>query len=91
MRRTPYSNNRCIPQLKESKENLFPYNPSEWISSRELAIRLGKLRKDGSPSLGAIHTMVYRKQLVGRKFFGRLMFSWSEISRQIAISFSKGE
>lgn len=91
MSRYPYSRNRRDSFSRESEVSPFPTNnSSEWISSRELAVRLGKLQKDGKPSLGAIHTMVYRKQLVARKFFGRLMFSWSEVSRLIGLSPFKG-
>ena len=91
MRRDTYTGNRSVALPKTSLKTLFPYDPSDWISSHELAIRLGKLRKDGKPSLGAIHTMVYRKQLDARKFFGRLMFSWTQVCRQIALSPPKGE
>ena len=64
---------------------------SGWMTAEEAAAYLRKFRKkDGKPSVGAIHSMVYRGQLIGRKFFGRLLFRRAELDRLIVLSPSTG-
>ncbi len=64
---------------------------SDWMTAEEAAAYLRKFRrKDGKPSVGAIHSMVYRGQLIGRKFFGRLLFRRTELDRLIALSPTTG-
>ena len=87
MRRKPYSAARYIEPAYEA-----PFAPSgikleEWLTAEEAAALLKKFRKkDGKPSIGAIHTMIWRGQLKARKFLGRLMFSRAELERLIAFS-----
>jgi len=87
MRRRPYSAGKRIEPAIEP-----PFAPSdsksgEWLTSQQAAALLKKLRrKDGKPSVGAIHTMIWRGQLKARKFFGRLMFSRTELERLIVFS-----
>ena len=60
---------------------------TDWMTAEEAAAYLRKFRrKDGKPSVGAIHSMVYRGQLIGRKFFGRLLFRRTELDRLVALS-----
>lgn len=87
MRRRPYSAAKnIVPDFE------VPFAPSgfkkeEWLTAEEAAALLKKFRKkDGKPSVGAIHTMIWRGQLRARKFLGRLMFSRIELERLIALS-----
>ena len=87
MRRRPYSVEKAIqPALKA------PFAPSEfasedWLTTEQAAVLLKRFRKkDGKPSLGEIHTMIWRGQLKARKFFGRLMFNRAELLQLIAFS-----
>ena len=87
MRRRPYSAGKRINPTDEA-----PFAPSgnkseEWLTSEQAAALLKRHRKkDGKPSVGAIHTMIWRGQLKARKFFGRLMFSRTELERLIVFS-----
>ncbi len=87
MRRRPYSAEKAIqPAIKAS------FVPSEfasedWLTTEQVAVLLKRFRKkDGKPSIGAIHTMIWRGQLKARKFLGRLMFNRSELLQLIAFS-----
>jgi len=87
MRRRPYSATRHIEPAFTAPFAPTGYNQQEWLSTEEAATLLKKFRKkDGKPSLGAIHTMIWRRQLSARKFFGRLMFNRTELDRLIAFS-----
>ena len=87
MRRRPYSAGKRIKPAVEPPFVPSECNSSEWLTSQQAAALLKKLRRtDGKPSVGAIHTMIWRGQLKARKFFGRLMFSRAELERLIVFS-----
>lgn len=74
MRRRPYSAKRKgfidgSPVLADLSMK------DEWLTSIEAAIHLKKFRrKDGKPSIGAIHSMVWREKLPAIYSMGRLVF-----------------
>jgi hypothetical protein len=77
----PFAPSGFLPTGKPSGYN------GEWLTAEEAAALLKKFRKkDGKPSVGAIHTMIWRGQLKARKFLGRLMFSRTELETLIALS-----
>ncbi len=90
MRRVPYKCEKPRDKAHATIHTIGPpvsYNPEEWANSEEAATILRKFRKkDGKPSVGAIHTMIYRGQLVAQKFFGRILFRRSELMRLVALS-----
>lgn len=86
MRRGPYNGGKS-QGTAEATNPPISFNPNEWANAEEAAIILRKFRKkDGKPSVGAIHTMIYRGQLVAQKFFGRLLFRRSELMRLVTLS-----
>jgi hypothetical protein len=91
MRRRPYSAGRRIEPEFEAPFAPMEVTQQEWLTAEEAAIVLKKFRRsDGKPSIGAIHTMIWRKQLTARKVLGRLLFSRTELDRLIALSPSTG-
>lgn len=90
MRRAPYKGNSTLENVQAITQPVS-YDPNEWANSEEAATILRKFRKkDGKPSVGAIHTMIYRGQLVAQKFFGRLLFRRSELMRLVTLSPTSG-
>ncbi len=86
MRRGPHTE-RTHPEPEPIPGVQAASNRNDWMTAEEAAAFLRKFRKkDGKPSVGAIHSMVYRGQLIGRKFFGRLLFRRTELDRLIALS-----
>jgi len=80
MKRTPYTAKRI--EISDQVDEVFEkFRLGEWLDSKSAAIRLGRFTKDGNPSIAAIHMLVYRKQLIGKKVFGKLMFHISEIRK----------
>ena len=90
MRRAPYKGDKTHDNVHAIHQPVS-FDPNEWANSEEAATILRKFRKmDGKPSVGAIHTMIYRGQLVAQKFFGRLLFRRSELMRLVALSPTTG-
>ena len=97
MRRAPYKGEKTHGTGHAPIHTIGPpvslncYDPNEWANSEEAAIILRKFRKkDGKPSVGAIHTMIYRGKLAAHRFFGRLLFRRSELMRLVALSPTTG-
>jgi hypothetical protein len=89
MKRRPYSQPRTeLPQdLPEVLPTIGRTKWPKWLTTEQAAIYLGKFRrKDGNPSLGAIRNMIYRKQLVARKFIGRILINRIELDQLIGLS-----
>ena len=83
MKRRPYSAPVFAAAVGPS-EFLTNYDPHKWLTALEAAVYLRKFkRKDGKPSVGAIRNLVYRGLLAAYKPFGRLLFSRTELDRQI--------
>ena len=61
-----------------------------WLNSEEAAIYLRKFRKDGTPSVEAIRTAVYRGQIKARKWNRHLYFRRTELDWMIENSLKKG-
>lgn len=86
MRRAPYKGAK-LPDNVQALNAPISYDPKEWANSEEAAILLRKFRrKDGKPSVGAIHTMIYRRQIAAHRFFGRLLFRRSELMQLVSLS-----
>lgn len=86
MRRGPHAT-KAHPEPELPPGLSVTSDRNDWMTAEEAAAYLRKFRrKDGKPSVGAIHSMVYRGQLIGRKFFGRLLFRRTELDRLIALS-----
>lgn len=90
MRRQPYSAKRVNVANDFSKVDFDSFISNEWLNSKMTAIQLGRFTKEGKPSIAAIHMLVYRKQLTGKKVLGRLMFHIGEIQRVLMTSPSIG-
>ncbi len=88
MKRHPYSqpkNEEPAPQ--EESLNLSSGKSTPWLTTKQAAAYLGKFRrKDGEPSEGAIRNMIYRKQLMARKFLGRILIDRLSLDRLIRLS-----
>ncbi|MGK5083116.1 hypothetical protein WDW37_07395 [Bdellovibrionota bacterium FG-1] len=90
MRRAPYKGEKTHDTVHVLNPPVS-FDPNEWANSEEAAIILRKFRKkDGKPSVGAIHTMIYRGKLAAHRFFGRLLFRRSELMRLVALSPTTG-
>jgi len=61
-----------------------------WLTTVETAIYLRRFTKEGLPSVGAIRTLVCRRQLRARKYLGKLYFKKSELDRLIETSELRG-
>ena len=86
MRRAPYKGGQGYEAIRELRPPVS-YDPNEWANSEEAATLLRKFRKkDGKPSVEAIHTMIYRGQLAAHRFFGRLLFRRSDLMRLVTLS-----
>ncbi|MCP4912815.1 MAG: hypothetical protein GY909_06830 [Oligoflexia bacterium] len=81
MRRGPRSNSQ--DKRSEETPQFGHIDKNEWLDTKEAAVFLKKFRKDGTPSVGAIKNMVYRKQLKAKKLFGRLFFYKPYLERLI--------
>ncbi len=89
MKRHPYFQPKKeeAEQLPGEVTSLESAKWSKWLTTEQAAKYLGKFRrKDGTPSVGAIRNMIYRKQLVARKFFGRILINRSELDQLIRLS-----
>jgi hypothetical protein len=87
MRRKPHSANLEVNSMSIEDTTVKELSDaSKWLDTIQTAIYLKRFRKDGSPSVGAIRNLIYRKQLKARKFLGRLFFNRLELDRLIAIS-----
>lgn len=84
MKRRPYSSPKSeeVPELAP-----LPTKWPKWLTAKQAAEYLGKFRrKDGKPSEGAIRNMIYRKQIVARKFIGRILINRLELDQLIGLS-----
>jgi hypothetical protein len=92
MRRKPYQAARNRRAAIAETSSPIQFRNDEWMTSEQVAEYLQKFRrKDGKPSTGAIHSMVYRGQLRAHKFLGRLLFSRTELDLLIKSSPRTGE
>ena len=90
MKRRPYSQ----PKNEETESVLTEIKPisisskwPKWLTTAQAAAYLGKFRRnDGRPSVGAIRNMIYRNQIVARKFFGRILINRSDLDELIRLS-----
>ena len=57
------------------------FENSDWMTTKEVAVYLRKFKKNGTPSEGAIHTMVYRGLLRPVRLCRRLYFRRKEVFR----------
>lgn len=84
-RNGPLFENEVVLEKKSSTSSVF--DPTQWLNAVEAAIALKRFcRKDGSPSVGAIRNLVYRKKLKARNVLGRLFFSRADIEKLIQAS-----
>ena len=71
----------------ESEELNKPFFDNlTWLSTKDAAVYLRKIRKDGQPSDGAIRTAVWRGLLKARKWGRRLFFKKVELDRLLELS-----
>lgn len=84
MRRTPYFAEKS-PKIEVSSIS-EPFDPNKWLNTIQAALYLGKVTKEGKPSVGAIRNMVYRGLLTSYKPFGRLLFKRTELDLQVEAS-----
>lgn len=91
MKRRPYSQPRVEVAPTTTSEDLSLLDrlkiSSRWLTTVQAASYLGKFRrKDGKPSQGAIRNMIYRKQIIAQKFFGRIMIDRLSLDSLIKLS-----
>lgn len=90
MKRKPYSHREAQgeipPIVPEVKEQIVRPGFPKWLTTVQAAIYLGKVRRDGKPSVGAIRNLIYRKKLKAYKFIGRCLISRLELDRLIELS-----
>ncbi len=94
MRRRPHSVGRVTVLEPQAPGAALTIDRNLWADTRETALILKRFKRRDrtSPSMGAIRTMVWRKQLKARKFLGRLLFYIPDLEKLFAGSpFTKGD